>query len=178
MRGISVKLRLQREKSGMTAKELADKAGCSAALIRNIEDGTYDMSKLKLGTAAAIANALDKTIDDVFTEEVSESSKRTAYRIFTTGFVRIPAAGSLMPEKGMTALYENDLYLADDKCYDTLETARSALAEYYSQMIGPMIIWGRNKRVYEVKEYFIGSIIVDDFGRENLCGERIYAEYK
>lgn len=178
MRIISVRLRELRESSGLSVKELAQKAGCSAAVIKSIEYGSCDMSRLKLGIAAAIANALDMTLDDVFTCEVGEISEKTLFRICTTGFVRIPLAGKIIPEKGMTAEFESDILCADDKTYDSEKQAKAALSGVHSVILGPYTVRGKSRRVYEVKEYFIETVTVDSFGRETIDGERIYAEYE
>lgn len=149
-------------------------------MIAAIEDEAFDMSKLKLGEAAAIANALDMTLDEVFTQEIGDDTgERLLYRIFTSGYVLIASSVDLKPTEGITREYSSDLICAGDDCYETLEQAREALGKLNSYISGPMTVWNKGKRIYEVKEYFIEGVYVDHFGKEQRTdGSRIYAKFE
>lgn len=60
--GIQIKER--REELKMTQEELAQKSGVSRQTISSIETGKYD--NVLVGTLAAIAAALDTTVDKIF----------------------------------------------------------------------------------------------------------------
>ena len=60
--GIQIKER--REELRMTQEELAQKSGISRQTISAIETGKYD--NVLVGTLAAIATALDTTVDKIF----------------------------------------------------------------------------------------------------------------
>lgn len=180
MRVYANKLREMRERSGITQKELAERSGCRARMIADIEDGDLDMSRLKLGEAAAIANALDMTLDDVFTREIADDTgERIVYRIFTSGSVLIASSAELKPTEGITREYSGELICADNDRYETLEQAREALGKLNSHISEPMSVWNKGKRIYEVKEYFIEGVYVDHFSKEQRTdGSRIYAKFK
>ena len=58
------KIRERREELRMTQDELAQKSGVSRQTISSIETGKYD--NVLVGTLAAIASALDTTVDKIF----------------------------------------------------------------------------------------------------------------
>lgn len=61
------KIRERREELKMTQDELAQKSGVSRQTISYIETGKYD--NVLVGTLAAIALALDTTVDKIFYPE-------------------------------------------------------------------------------------------------------------
>ena len=61
------KIRERREELRMTQDELAQKSGVSRQTISSIETGKYD--NVLVGTLAAIATALDTTVDKIFYPE-------------------------------------------------------------------------------------------------------------
>lgn len=61
------KIRERREELRMTQDELAQKSGVSRQTISSIETGKYD--NVLVGTLAAIASALDTTVDKIFYPE-------------------------------------------------------------------------------------------------------------
>lgn len=63
--GINIKER--REELRMTQEELANKSGVSRQTISALENGKYD--NVLIGTLAAIATALDTTVDKIFYPE-------------------------------------------------------------------------------------------------------------
>jgi len=58
------KIKERREELRMTQEELAEKAGISRQTISSLENNKYD--NVLAGTLAAIAVALDTTIDKIF----------------------------------------------------------------------------------------------------------------
>lgn len=58
------KIKERREELKMTQEELAQKSGVSRQTISSIENGKYENALV--GTLAAIANALDTTVDKIF----------------------------------------------------------------------------------------------------------------
>ena len=58
------KIRERREELRMTQDELAQKSGVSRQTISSIETGKYE--NVLVGTLAAIATALDTTVDKIF----------------------------------------------------------------------------------------------------------------
>ena len=58
------KIRERREELRMTQDELAQKSGVSRQTISSIETGKYD--NVLVGTLAAIATALETTVDKIF----------------------------------------------------------------------------------------------------------------
>jgi len=63
--GINIKER--REELRMTQEELAQRSGVSRQTISSLETGKYD--NVLVGTLAAIAMALDTTVDKIFYPE-------------------------------------------------------------------------------------------------------------
>ena len=61
------KIRERREELRMTQDELAQKSGVSRQTISSIETGKYN--NVLVGTLAAIATALDTTVDKIFYPE-------------------------------------------------------------------------------------------------------------
>ena len=61
------KIRERREELRMTQDELAQKSGVSRQTISSIETGKYE--NVLVGTLAAIATALDTTVDKIFYPE-------------------------------------------------------------------------------------------------------------
>lgn len=61
------KIKERREELRMTQEELAQKSGVSRQTISSIETGKYD--NVLVGTLAAIATALDTTVDKIFYPE-------------------------------------------------------------------------------------------------------------
>jgi DNA-binding XRE family transcriptional regulator len=61
------KIRERREELRMTQDELAQKSGVSRQTISSIETGKYE--NVLVGTLAAIASALDTTVDKIFYPE-------------------------------------------------------------------------------------------------------------
>lgn len=61
------KIRERREELRMTQEELAQKAGVSRQTISSLETGKYD--NVLVSTLAAIALALDTTVDKIFYPE-------------------------------------------------------------------------------------------------------------
>ncbi len=61
------KIRERREELKMTQDELAQKSGVSRQTISSIETGKYE--NVLVGTLAAIATALDTTVDKIFYPE-------------------------------------------------------------------------------------------------------------
>ena len=64
---IGLKIAYYRKLQGMTQEELAQKSGVSRQTISSIETGKYD--NVLVGTLAAIAMALDTTVDKIFYPE-------------------------------------------------------------------------------------------------------------
>lgn len=64
---MGIKIRERREELRMTQEELANKSGVSRQTISALENGKYD--NVLIGTLAAIANALDVTVDKFFYPE-------------------------------------------------------------------------------------------------------------
>ena len=58
------KIKERREELKMTQEELAQKSGVSRQTISSIETGKYE--NVMVGTLAAIAIALDTTVDKIF----------------------------------------------------------------------------------------------------------------
>ena len=58
------KIKERREALKMTQEELAQKSGVSRQTISSIETGKYE--NVLVGTLAAIATALDTTVDKIF----------------------------------------------------------------------------------------------------------------
>lgn len=61
------KIKELREELKMTQEELAQKSGISRQTISSIETGKYE--NVLVGTLAAIASALDTTVDKIFYPE-------------------------------------------------------------------------------------------------------------
>jgi DNA-binding XRE family transcriptional regulator len=61
------KIKERREELRMTQEELAQKSGVSRQTISSLETGKYD--NVLVGTLAAIAVALDTTVDKIFYPE-------------------------------------------------------------------------------------------------------------
>lgn len=61
------KIKERREALKMTQEELAQKSGVSRQTISSIETGKYE--NVLVGTLAAIATALDTTVDKIFYPE-------------------------------------------------------------------------------------------------------------
>ena len=61
------KIKERRAELRMTQEELAQKSGVSRQTISSIETGKYD--NVLVGTLAAIATALDTTVDKIFYPE-------------------------------------------------------------------------------------------------------------
>ena len=61
---MGVRIRERREELRMTQEELANKSGISRQTISSLETGKYDNALF--GTLAAIAMALDTTVDKIF----------------------------------------------------------------------------------------------------------------
>lgn len=61
------KLKMLREEKRMTQEELAKKSGISRQTIIAIENDKY--SNVLLGTIAALADALETTVDNIFYPE-------------------------------------------------------------------------------------------------------------
>lgn len=64
---MGLKIKERREELRMTQEELAAKSGLSRQTISSIETGKYD--NVTVGTLAAIATALDTTVDKIFYPE-------------------------------------------------------------------------------------------------------------
>ena len=64
---ISNNLRKTRNDKGIKQSELADRTNCSQGRISDIENGRVAVENITLATALSLANALDCTIDDLFT---------------------------------------------------------------------------------------------------------------
>lgn len=64
---MGIKIKERREELRMTQEELAHKSGVSRQTISSIETGKYD--NVLVGTLAAIATALDTTVDKIFYPE-------------------------------------------------------------------------------------------------------------
>lgn len=64
---MGIKIKERREELRMTQEELAIKSGLSRQTISSIETGKYD--NVLVGTLAAIASALDTTVDKIFYPE-------------------------------------------------------------------------------------------------------------
>ena len=61
---MGIKIKERREELKMTQEELAQKSGVSRQTISSIETGKYE--NVLVGTLAAIAIALDTTVDKIF----------------------------------------------------------------------------------------------------------------
>ena len=61
---MGIRIKDRREELKMTQEELAQKSGVSRQTISSIETGKYD--NVLVGTLAAIALALDTTVDKIF----------------------------------------------------------------------------------------------------------------
>lgn len=64
---MGIKIKERREELKMTQEELAQKSGVSRQTISAIETGKYE--NVLVGTLAAIALALDTTVDKIFYPE-------------------------------------------------------------------------------------------------------------
>lgn len=64
---MGIKIKERREELKMTQEELAQKSGVSRQTISSIETGKYE--NVLVGTLAAIATALDTTVDKIFYPE-------------------------------------------------------------------------------------------------------------
>ena len=64
---MGIRIKDRREELKMTQEELAQKSGVSRQTISSIETGKYD--NVLVGTLAAIALALDTTVDKLFYPE-------------------------------------------------------------------------------------------------------------
>lgn len=64
---MGIKIKERREELKMTQEELAQKSGVSRQTISYIENGKYE--NVLVGTLAAIATALDTTVDKIFYPE-------------------------------------------------------------------------------------------------------------
>jgi len=64
---MGIRIKDRREELKMTQEELAQKSGVSRQTISSIETGKYD--NVLVGTLAAIALALDTTVDKIFYPE-------------------------------------------------------------------------------------------------------------
>ena len=64
---MGVKIKERREELKMTQEELANKSGVSRQTISSLETGKYE--NMLVGTLAAIATALDTTVDKIFYPE-------------------------------------------------------------------------------------------------------------
>ena len=64
---MGIKIKERREELHMTQEELAQKSGVSRQTISSIETGKYE--NVLVGTLAAIALALDTTVDKIFYPE-------------------------------------------------------------------------------------------------------------
>jgi len=67
---MSYGIRERREAMGMTQEELSAKSGVSRQTICSLETGKSE--NVLVGTLAAIAKALDTTVDDFFTLSVQQ----------------------------------------------------------------------------------------------------------
>lgn len=63
-RKVGFRIRERREELKMTQEELAKKSGVSRQTISAIETGKYE--NVLVGTLAAIASAMDTTVDKIF----------------------------------------------------------------------------------------------------------------
>ena len=61
-------LKQNRELSGMSQAELAEKTGISVRMIQNYEQGTNDINGAKLSTLLRICIALGCTLDGIITD--------------------------------------------------------------------------------------------------------------
>ena len=64
---MGIKIKERREELRMTQEELAQKSGVSRQTISSIETGKYE--NVLVGTLAAIATALETTVDKIFYPE-------------------------------------------------------------------------------------------------------------
>ena len=64
---MGIKIKERREELKMTQEELAQKSGVSRQTISSLETGKYE--NVLVGTLAAIAVALDTTVDKIFYPE-------------------------------------------------------------------------------------------------------------
>ena len=63
---LKFRIKEQREKTGMTQAELAKKSNVSRTIISGLESGTITVTTTE--TLSKIANALDKSVSDIFFE--------------------------------------------------------------------------------------------------------------
>lgn len=69
MRVLSNNLREIRKSKQLTQGQLAEMVGCSQGRIGDYEKGRCTIENITLGVALKISNALDCTIEDLFTTE-------------------------------------------------------------------------------------------------------------
>ena len=69
MRVLSNNLREIRKSKQLTQGQLAEMVGCSQGIIGDYENGRCTIENITLGVALKISNALDCTIEDLFTTE-------------------------------------------------------------------------------------------------------------
>lgn len=63
---LKFRIKEQREKTGMTQAQLAKKSNVSRTIISGLESGTITVTTTE--TLSKIANALDKSVSDIFFE--------------------------------------------------------------------------------------------------------------
>lgn len=63
---LKFRIKEQREKTGMTQAQLAEKSNVSRTIISGLESGTITVTTTE--TLSKIANALDKSVSDIFFE--------------------------------------------------------------------------------------------------------------
>ena len=69
MSSVNMKLRLARTEKGLSQQELADAVQATRQTIGLIENGKYNPT---LNLCLRLARALDKTLDDLFWQEVDD----------------------------------------------------------------------------------------------------------
>lgn len=71
MRVISNNLKEVRKSKKVTQAQLAEQVGCTQSRIADYETGRYQIDNLTLGLALKLANALECTIEELFTIEAT-----------------------------------------------------------------------------------------------------------